>query len=73
FRYKKPDIGCAAVRELWDNELTAEANMAKMGLRQSSNRDIRPRANRAAAAATPGGRLVEACEVSRLFGEIALS
>lgn len=43
--------------------------MAKMGLRQSANRDIRPAATRAAAGAAPGGRLVEADEVSRLFGE----
>ena len=43
--------------------------MAKMGLRQSANRDIRPAANRAAARAVPGGRLVEADEVSRLFGK----
>lgn len=43
--------------------------MAKMGLRQSANRDIRPAANRAAARAVPGGKLVEADEVSRLFGE----
>eukprot|EP00903_Cladosiphon_okamuranus_P017401 g16027.t1 len=67
FRYKKPDISSATVRELWDNNLTAETNMAKMGLRQSANRDIRPAANRAAARSVPGGRLVEADEVSRLF------
>eukprot|EP00752_Nemacystus_decipiens_P007704 g6887.t1 len=67
FRYKKPDISSTVVRELWDNNLTAETNMAKMGLRQSANRDIRPVANRAAASVLPGGRLVEADEVSRLF------
>ncbi|CBN75225.1 conserved unknown protein [Ectocarpus siliculosus] len=41
--------------------------MAKMGLRQSANRDIRAPARRAAASAAPGGKIVESCEVSRLF------
>lgn len=47
--------------------------MAKMGLRQSANRDIRPTANRAAVRSTPGGQLLEACEVSRLFGKFFFS
>ncbi|CAM9119267.1 unnamed protein product [Ectocarpus sp. 12 AP-2014] len=67
FRYKKPDISSAVVRERWDSNLTAETNMAKMGLRQSANRDIRAPARRAAASAAPGGKIVESCEVSRLF------
>ncbi|CAN0519830.1 unnamed protein product [Ectocarpus sp. 12 AP-2014] len=69
FRYKKPDISSAVVRERWDSNLTAETNMAKMGLRQSANRDIRAPARRAAASAAPGGKIVESCEVSRLFGK----
>lgn len=49
--------------------MTAETNMAKMGLRQSANRGIRAPAIRAAARAAPGGKIVESCEVSRLFGK----
>ena len=43
--------------------------MARLGLRQSANREVRAPALKAAAMATPGGRVPEACEVSRLFGE----
>lgn len=56
-------------KELWDNNLTAEANMAKMGLRQSANSGIRRAAVNAATKATPGGKLARGCEVARLFGE----
>lgn len=54
---------------MWDNNLTAETNMARMGLRQSANRGVRPPAAMAAARSTPGGRLTRGCEVSRMFGE----
>lgn len=58
------------MKELWDNNLTAETNMAKMGLRQSANNDVRPLAIKAAVKATPGGKLMQGCEVARLFGEL---
>ena len=43
--------------------------MARLGLRQSANRSVRAPALKAAALATSGGRVPDACEVSRLFGE----
>eukprot|EP00904_Undaria_pinnatifida_P004928 jgi/Undpi1/1565/HiC_scaffold_11.g04955.m1 len=41
--------------------------MARLGLRQSANRGVRAPAVKAAALATSGGRVPDACEVSRLF------
>lgn len=55
-------------QDLWDNNLTAETNMAKLGLRQSANRNVRPIAAQAAVKASPGGRATQSCEVARLFG-----
>lgn len=49
--------------------MTAETNMAKMGLRQSANSDVRPLAIKAAVKATPGGKLMQGCDVARMFGE----
>lgn len=51
---------------MWDNNLVAEANLARMGLRaNANNKAIRPLAY---AKAEARGRVAEGDEVARLFG-----
>lgn len=54
------------IQKMWDNNLVAEANLARMGLRTSANSGVRPAAKATAAA---HGSLIKDGDVARLFGE----